>query len=136
MSQVTDNYLEILQEGKALTVANKILAFIGVGGPSGRPIRIHSTARKRCKMNCEKLYRKKSGTVSKRTGFCSQACDLAYIKGIIRTIKKERDTICKKGMLGRKKLNPDLCEKWIARHLPTLEAEANSMEQMLRPRSL
>jgi hypothetical protein len=136
MSQLTEDYLNSLQEGKALTIANKILAFMGVGGPSGRPIRIHGVARKRCKVNCEKMYLKKTGGVSKRAGFCSQACDLAYIKGIINTIKQNRSTICKKGMLGRKKINPDLCEKWITRHLPQLEAEANSMEMMLKPRSL
>jgi len=136
MSQLTDSYLDSLQEGKALTITNKFLAFLGAGGPSGRPIRVHNITRRKCKVTCQKMYLKKSGTPSKRASFCSQACDLAYIKGVINAIKQNRGTICKAGMLGRKKMNPDLCEKWITRHLPRLEAEVNSMEIMLKPRSL
>jgi len=154
--EIFDENTMLLDEG-VLTVMNKFFVLFGFGRPADPRVKAISKAYFRCKSSCWKAYpdevettsttqRRSSGergqtdgqidkekqetieTVKRNPerGKCLIMCLYDNLKETIDVIKKDRRTICDKN------INKDLCEKWIDRYLPQLEADLKSLENAVR----
>lgn len=59
-------------------------------------------------------------------GTCLVKCQYAWLKNVCEVLKKERKSICDEN------LNVDLCNKWVERYLPELEARRDSLEEIIK----
>lgn len=59
-------------------------------------------------------------------GSCLVKCQYAWLKNVCEVLKKERKTICNEN------INTDLCNKWVERYLPELEAKRDALAEIIK----
>lgn len=152
--QGIENENKIIQEG-ILTTLNKLFVLLGAGRPIDRRVQVHLKAHHRCTTQCHKTYpgerkttRRKSTDYDKKRsdadikqekeetveqikenpklGKCLLVCQANLLSNVIDVIKKNRKTICMKN------LNKDLCEKWVERYIPEMEADLKALKEILK----
>ena len=146
--------IEEINEG-ILTTLNKFFVLFGIGSPADRKVVVHKIAYQKCALRCWKAHPGEKTTTSRRSreydkkqtdkevsqereetitkikenpelGKCLLVCRATLLDNVIKVIKKNRKNICMKNM------NKDLCEKWIDRFLPEMEADLNSLKALLK----
>jgi hypothetical protein len=146
-----------LNEG-VLQTLNKAFVLFGFGKPKDIYFKAVAKGYGRCKIGCWDAYpdeevttqqrsqtginkggnaksdkdinREKEDTIStvKKNpdrGKCLMLCYHDLLKNTIEVIKKNRKTICDKN------INKDLCEKWVTKYLPEMEAQLKAMSSII-----
>lgn len=145
-----------INEG-VLSTFNKVFVLLGFGTPADPRVKAIYKAAEKCKYSCWKAYPDKTSTTTKQKsrtdsngkqsdeevrrdreetiqsvennpdrGKCLIMCTYDKLKELISVIKKNQKTICNRNM------NKDLCEKWVDKYLPELEADLKSLENAVR----
>ncbi len=154
MAKLVENYLDYLNGDRqhlnegVLSVLNHIFLFIGFGSPADARFKAIIKSYTNCLGSCSKAYpdevevkttQGKKGrtdedvrkereetieTVKKNPelGKCLIMCYYGELQEIISLLKKNRKTICNKN------INKDLCEKWLNKHIPYIEAELKALK--------
>jgi len=146
--------VEELNEG-VLTTLNSFFVLFGIGKPADRRVEVHRIAHHKCMIRCFEAHTGEKTTITKRSreyddkqddrdikqekeetierikenpelGKCLLVCKSSLLQNVIEVIKKNRKNICMKNM------NKDLCEKWIERYLPEMEADLKSLKELLK----
>jgi len=152
MSKIVDQYLTVLDESilnEGLgSLLNQLFAALGFGWPASPKFKAITRAGMKCRNVCYRMYPPERETTTRtktRTagakgdegkelqnetqevmetlkenpdlGKCYTICLYDKVSAYVDVIKKNRKTICDKN------INKDLCEKWIERNLPKLEAD-------------
>lgn len=142
---------QIISEG-VLSVLNKAFVLLGFGSPADPRIKAIIKGHNLCQDACYKAYpddiertktRSNKGQTDREVeeqkretietikrnpdrGKCLVICHADKLKETIVVIKKNRKTICNKNM------NRDLCEKWVDKYLPEMEANLKALENAIR----
>jgi len=145
---------EELHEG-VLTSLNSFFVLLGIGKPTDRRVEVHRIAYLKCAGRCWQAHPGERTTTTRKSrdydekqtdrevsqereetiervkenpelGKCLLVCKASLLDNVIKVIKKNRKTICMKNM------NKDLCEKWIERFLPEMEADLKSLKELLK----
>jgi hypothetical protein len=143
-----------INEG-VLTSLNNFFVLMGMGKPADRRVEVHRIAHQKCTVRCWKAHPGEKTTTTKRStdyddkqsdkeikqereetitrvkenpelGKCLLVCKATLLDNVIKVIKKNRKTICMKN------INRDLCEKWVNRYLPEIEADLKSLKELLK----
>lgn len=145
---------EELHEG-VLTSLNSFFVLLGIGKPADRRVEVHRIAYSKCASRCWQAHPGERTTTTRKSrdydkkqtdrdvsqereetiervkenpelGKCLLVCKASLLENVIKVIKANRKNICAKNM------NVDLCEKWIDRYLPEMEADLKSLKELLK----
>lgn len=153
MSKLIEQYLTVLDESNLNeglgSMLNQLFAALGFGWPASPKFKAITRSGMKCNSVCYRMYPPSRETTTKSKarnvepkrgeegrslqneteevittlkenpdlGKCMTICLYDKVSAYVDVIKKNRKTICDKN------INKDLCEKWIDRNLPQLEAD-------------
>lgn len=151
LTYIQANEPYVINEGM-LHVLNKLFVILGFGSPADPKFKAVLKSSYRCSSACYRAYpdersTTRTGSAEQRgkreqsdedirkekdeiietikenpeRGKCLVMCHYDKLKGMIDVINKNRKNICSKN------INVDLCEKWIDRNLPELEADLKAL---------
>jgi len=142
---------QLIQESKGGVIGNlnKILVFFGWGAPKDAHVRrLHQMYIKGIRY-CHQSFGSKQRTTTKKTGEedaketiksieenpelgkCSVRVKIQYLKDIIEYLDKQPEKACKSGYVF-KRINQDICHKWIERNLPNFKDEVRMADRAVR----
>lgn len=140
----------VVHEG-LLTTLNKVFVLMGFGRPAHPKVQAVFKSATNCANACWRAYPDERQVRTKRRedvkeksdkeirkereetietikenperGKCLIVCYYDKLKNLVDVIKKNRKNVCSRNM------NRDLCEKWVDRYLPQMEADLKALKK-------
>lgn len=143
---------QLIQESKGGVIGtlNKILVFFGWGAPKDTHVqRLNRTYAKGLSYCAQNFGSKGQVTTTQKAGEedvsrivqsieenpeygkCVVRIKVQYLKELINYLDKQPKKACSKGYL-LKRINPDMCIKWIEKYLPDFKEEVKMAERAVR----